>query len=314
MDEAHKTGPTDDLEQLLGRIESHVQQEHRSTAKIKRRLHRVWGESFDLLIGLLYESRDLGGHFLESEYEAARASNDLVFFAVMHLHAEGCLITGEILTLLTTGFSSGAYRCWRSLHEVAAYSMFIVKHGPRTAERYLKHAHIKDWEDMPVLDKLLKGSGGEGFTTADAEMLEKLRARLLQRYGDEFKGGLGWAKEACPKKGGLSFKDIADDVGLGTLDAFYRAASHAVHPTWKGIQDNHEIPPDRQGEGLQSGPSEFGIWTPAMLTARSIYSATLAFLTCRNSSAWLSNLSQLSELVEYTSAQLQTTNCSTSIE
>ena len=62
----------------------------------------------------------------------------------MHLHANACLVTSEVITLLEAGYSSGATARWRSLHEVAVYAMFIVKHGPGTAERYLRHVHIKD--------------------------------------------------------------------------------------------------------------------------------------------------------------------------
>src|ERR1039458_636001 len=152
---------------------------------------------------------------------------------------------------------------------------------------------------------MLRRSGDEEFSRSEDEKLAKLKAQLLERYGDEFKGGLGWAKEACPKKGGLAFKDIAEDVGLSVLDSFYRSASHFVHPTWKGIIDNGGLPSDLNGEALLAGPSEHGIWTPAMLTVRSIYGATFSFLTCRADSAWLPKLMQLSKLVEHASDQLR---------
>ena|ERR1022692_3352121 len=294
MDKLLATNTPDDFEKLLARVPEHVRQEHRLAATAKRRIRDIWGSPLDLLVGLLHESRGMGNQFLHLEYEAAKASNDLVFFAMMHLHANACLVTSEVIALLEAGYSSGATARWRSLHEVAVYAMFIVKHGPRTAERYLQHAHIKDWEDMPAVDGVLRGSADEGSSPSESEMLAKLKVQLLERYGDEFKGGLGWAKEACPKKGRLAFKDIAEDVGLTVLDSFYRAASHFVHPTWKGIVDNGGLPSDlSDGALLLAGPSEHGIWTPAMLTVRSVYSATLSFLTCRGDSAWLPKLMQL---------------------
>jgi hypothetical protein len=295
----------EDLERYLARTPRHVKQQRRLASTVKRRIRRVWGDSLDLLVGLLYESRDLAEQFLQSEYEAAKTSNDLIFFAAMHLHASACLITSEVLTLLETGYSIGASARWRTLHEVAVYAQFIVKHGPRTAERYLRHVHIKDWDDLPAVDKLITESEGQGFSPVEREMVEKLKAQLLQLYGEEFKGRLGWAKEACPKKGGLSFNDIAEDVGLDLLDSFYRTASHAIHPTWKGIVDNNGLLSDLEGEALLAGPSELGIWTPAMLTARSIYSSTVSFVTCRKDSDWQPRLKQLSKLVQHTSDQLR---------
>ena len=270
MDEVPSTHTPDDFEQFLARVPEHVRQERRLAATAKRRIRDIWGGSLDLLVALLHESRAMGDQFLRLEYETAKTSNDLVFFATMHLHANACLVTSEVITLLEAGYSSGATARWRSLHEVAVYAMFIVKHGPGTAERYLRHGHIKDWEDLPAVDEMLRRSGDEEFSRSEDEKLAKLKAQLLERYGDEFKGGLGWAKEACPKKGGLAFKDIAEDVGLSVLDSFYRSASHFVHPTWKGIIDNGGLPSDLNGEALLAGPSEHGIWTPAMLTVRSI--------------------------------------------
>lgn len=272
-----------------------------------------WSDSLDLLAGLIHMCRELGAEFLSAEYDSAKESNDLVFFASMHLHASACLVASEILCLLENGYASGASARWRSLHEVAAYAMFIRKHGQQTAERYLRHSHIKDWEDAPSVDDLLKKSGGEGFTQPEREMLEGLKAQLVAKYGADFVGGHGWAKGAYPTKGRLGFKDIAEDVGLGSLDSFYRVASHVVHPTWKGIRDNDGLPNELANEALLAGPSEHGLWTPAMLMTRSVYAATLSFLLCRGENPdCLAKLSTLSELVEYVTDHLRETRDETS--
>lgn len=295
-----------ELTKLLKDLPKFVRAE-RQLAKDAQLLIRVgWGDSLDLLAGLLHACRELGREFLSAEYDAAKESNDLVFFALMHLHASGCLVASEILSLLESGYGSGANARWRSLHEVAAYSMFIKKHGQQTAERYLRHSHIKDWEDMPAVDGLLKASGGEGFIQEEREMLERLKAQLLITYGLDFSGGHGWAKGAYPTKGRLGFKDIAEDVGLGSLESFYRAASHVVHPTWNGVQDNDGLPSELANGALLAGPSEHGLWTPAMLTTRSLYAVTLSFVLCRDPNpAWLAKLSTLSELVEYVTDALR---------
>jgi len=307
----HAMETQNELGQFLAQVPKHVRRDHRSAKAIRRRIRDVWGDSLDVLVGLFHESRDLGEQFLQCEYEMAKASNDLVFFATMHLHANACLVTSEVLTLLEAGFSSGATARWRSLYEIAVYAAFIVKHGPNTAERYLRHAHIKDWEDTPPVEKLLTTYGGEGFSSQEHETIEALKTRLLKKYGDEFKGGLGWAKEACPKKGGLVFKDIAEDVDLGGFESFYRTASHFVHPNWKGILDNEGLPPDLKDEALLAGASEYGIWMPAMLTARSLYGATASFLSCRKDSLWLQRLVCLGKLVEHTSLRLREVRDST---
>ena len=282
-----------------------ARQERRGAAAAKRMIREVWGDSLDLLAGLLSESRTLGERFSELEWGRARKSNDPVFYVLMHLHANACLVASEVLALLDSGHAGGAIARWRSLHEVGTYAAFILKHGAKTAERYVRHSHIKDAEDLPSVDDALEAAGDEGFSPEEREMLAELKGRLLKQYGEGFQGGFGWAKEACAGKGKLSFDSIASDLDPSVPKMFYRIASHLVHPTWKGIIDNPGAPPDSSGEPLLAGSSEYGLWLPAMLTARSIYGTTVSFLSCGSTDTWRTELYHLSSCVELVCDQLR---------
>src|ERR1035437_7728319 len=86
-------------DELLLQILKKARRERRGAAATKRLVRCVWGASFDLLSGLLRESRILGEQFVGSEYDRARTSNDTVFYALMHLHANACLIASEVVSL-----------------------------------------------------------------------------------------------------------------------------------------------------------------------------------------------------------------------
>lgn len=291
--------------EILLQVSKQARRERRGASATKRLVRNLWGASFDLLSGLLHESRTLGEQFLESEYDRARTSNDPVFYVLMHLHANACLIASEVIVLLDSGHAGGAIARWRTLYEVNIYAAFILKHGAKTAERYVRHMHVKDLEDLPSVDALLKAAGAEGLPSAEFEALAELKTRLLRQYGEDFHGGFGWAKEACGKKGRLVFSDIASDVGLGVNEMFYRVASHLVHPTWKGILDNPGAPSDPNGEPLLAGPSEHGLWLPAELTTRSIYDATVSFLSCGPTGTRVMELDRLANCVKLISDRLR---------
>ena len=292
-------------DELLLQILKQARRERRGAAATKRLVRCVWGASFDLLSGLLHESRILGEQFVGSEYDRARTSNDTVFYVLMHLHANACLIASEVVSLLELGHAGGAIARWRTLYEVNIYAAFILKHGAKTAERYIRHMHVKDSEDLPSVDAALKAAGAEGFSSAEREALAELNSQLLKRYGEDFHGGFGWAKGACGKKGRLVFSDIASDVGLGVHEMFYRAASHLVHPTWKGILDNPGLPPDPSGEPLLAGPSDHGLWLPAELTTQSIYGATVSFLSCGPAGGRMKEIDRLANCVRLISDRLR---------
>ena len=189
----------------------------------------------------------------------------------MHLHANACLIASEVISLLESGHAGGAIARWRTLYEVNIYAAFILKHGAKTADRYIRHMHVKDSEDLPSVDAALKAAGAEGFSSAEREALAKLNSQLRKRYGEDFHGG----------------------------------ASHLVHPTWKGILDNPGIPPDPSGEPLLAGPSDHGLWLPAELTTRSIYGATASFLSCGPAGGRMKEIDRLANCVRLISDRLR---------
>lgn len=299
---------------LLAKLLSHERARQRVASSSRRLTRKAWGETLGLLSGFVGLCQSAGASVLDDQAAVAAAEQDPTFYALMHLHAASCLTSSEILALLETGHAAGALARWRSLHEMAVYAAFLRKHGPETAERYVRHRHIKDHEDSAPLDKLLAANGGVPFSEPEKRTISDLREKLRGRYGEDFHGGFGWAKKALGKTGRVSFEDLQESAGLSNMEFFYRVASHQVHPTWKGIFDNPGRPPGAGDELLLAVPTPYGLWLPAMLTARSSYAATIAFATCRGSCVLEPLLAELRDAVELVSDHLRHTRDSLGVE
>jgi len=85
----------------------------------EKRLNELWRKPFDLLEMFLVMSYEAGETFNEEMRPGAAQNNDFVFDVLTRLHSRGCQITGEILTLLRSGYAAGAHARWRTLHEIA---------------------------------------------------------------------------------------------------------------------------------------------------------------------------------------------------
>lgn len=248
----------------------------------ERRLHRRWGKSLDLLALLLFLCGDEGGAFNKRHGPGAAVQSDLVFDALVRLHARGCLITSEVLALLRTGHADGANARWRSLHETAVVAMFIAQHGPSTAPRFLLHDRVKSYEDAQVYQAHCARLGCETFAESEMVTMTRQYEELLMQFGEDYKGGHGWAADALrnsnpPHKGSISFKDLERAVGVSHWQPYYRMASHTVHAGTKSISFSLGV--IKPSSLLLAGPSNAGLSDPGQSTAISLASLTVTLLT-----------------------------------
>ena len=223
----------DDGTDLHSQLRKHAEEEHQWRITSSQAVAESRGASVILLAGLVAHSRNLGRNFVEAEYGPAKSENDPVFYVLMHLHANAMLAASEVVALLESGYAGGAFARWRTLFESMVYASFIGKHGAAVAERYVKHAHIKDAEDHSPVDRTLKNLGALSFSDDDNRMIEELKEKLLHKFGNEFKEPLGWAKASLSKKNRLTINDLCRDLGLADYEMFQSLSSHHIHPTWK---------------------------------------------------------------------------------
>ncbi len=124
----------------------------------------------------------------------------------------------------------------------------------------------------------------ERFSEKEILQLETDVSALKEQYGEAYLGGYGWASEAwrrrTPEAKGnrITFELLERAIDFGPLlNGRYRQASHAVHPTSKGVHFNLSSPPSR--EHLPSTPSPYGLFGPGWNTCQSIFIATATLLS-----------------------------------
>lgn len=98
-------------------------------------IQKHWGKPLQSLEMLLSICLEAGSDFNSKYRPQAVEENDYVFEALTRIHARGCQVGFETLTLLKYGFAEGAYARWRTLHELAVIANFIKDRGNEVAER-----------------------------------------------------------------------------------------------------------------------------------------------------------------------------------
>jgi len=78
--------------------------------------NKVWEKPLDLLDALISLSLELGSEFSQKFNSATSSDSDIILHVLTRLHARGCQVSSEILTLLRGGFADGAHARWRTLH------------------------------------------------------------------------------------------------------------------------------------------------------------------------------------------------------
>ncbi|MBU7047416.1 MAG: hypothetical protein HXS54_13365 [Theionarchaea archaeon] len=269
------------LEDLKNRIPDMLKEHHRYKTSFEKRLYKLWKEPLNLLEMFLVISHEAGETFNKEFRPEAVKNQDFVFEVLVRLHARACLTGNEIVTLLCSGYASGAHARWRTLHEIAVTGFFVKEYGNDVAERYLLHDSIESYKAMMEYQKH-SNTLGYPLLIREEKKLKKFRDKLRSKYGKSFvRETYGWAADAL-KKEKPRFSDIESAVNLSHLRPFYRMAAHAIHANPKGITFDLGSPGINK-ELLLTGPSNTGLADPGQLTAISLNHINVALLGTRTS-------------------------------
>jgi hypothetical protein len=220
--------------------------------EFEAKLRGAWGEALDLFEMFVGICQEAGDSFNRRYRDEASNADDTCFEAFTRLHARSCLVGAEVLALLRSGFGSGAYARWRTIHELAVVAQFIKTHGAETANRFLLHDGIQTYKIAQAFRR------HEPATVSDEEFaeFEERRNVLVARFGTPFKEEYGWAAYALGKKR-PTFASIEEAVELDRLRPVYRTASDPVHANIRGAAADLGVP---DGAAiLLAGPSVFGL-------------------------------------------------------
>jgi len=154
--------------------------------QFEKRLYERWKKPIDLLEIFINICRNEGSKINQQYRAEASQTKDYVFDVLTKLHARGCQISFEILTLLKSGFPEGAHARWRTLHEIAVISYFIMEKGQNIAERYLKFEIIESYKEAIEFQKHAPKLGYEPLTQEEMTILENERDEVIRKYGKDF--------------------------------------------------------------------------------------------------------------------------------
>lgn len=249
----------------------------------EERLYNRWGEALDFYELCLYAAQSCGEYFYKS---FSQTPTHHKFEALTRLHAGASRVAGEILTLLSAGYASGAHARWRTLHEISVIALFISQEDDEVAERYHNHKFVKSYEDAIDHRKFASRLNQEPISDKEFGEIEADFKRMIDRYGASFRGPFGWARAAIEKRnsgfsGRIGIEHIQDAIQVEHWRPYYRMASHAVHPSATFLRFNLGTPSDSRI--LLAGPSNSGLSEPGQGALMSLGLATAAFLTYDNS-------------------------------
>jgi hypothetical protein len=195
---------------------------------VRLRLRGQWSKAFDWLCALIGIAEDLHEVVRETYHAAPVAKRTHMLEAQLQVHARACHTTWEILTLLEFGHPDGALARWRTIHEIACVSSFLLEKGEVCAERYLRHEDVDALRAAKAFNKAAILSKGRKVSPTEMAFLERRVTRLAKRFGEPYRSEYGWASDALGIKS-PRFSDVEAAVGLGHARQSYRLASGAIH-------------------------------------------------------------------------------------
>jgi len=307
LDESSEIGG-DLLKDIKEESSEMLEEWRKQNREFEKKVYKLWKKPIDLLEIFIIISLKAGSSFNNELREEAVQKNDIVFEALTKLHSRGCLVSRQIVKLLCGGYASGAHARWRTLHEIAAVSSFIGKHGEEVAERYLLHDVIESSKAVRQYQEHAESLGYEPYTDKEVKMIMKKRKKLCERFGKCYKNTYGWAAKTLGKCR-PNLYDIEKDAGINHLRPYYKMASHAVHANPKGVLFNLGLlSKSDEKDILIAGPSDYGLADPGQSTAISlnqINSALLAHKPKFNSISILKTLDKLQNEIAETFVKVQ---------
>ena len=275
-----------------------LRRQRRDRLGFERRLAKHWAKPLHLLELTVEIAQEVGTGVGGQVASGEVSVDEHAFKALWAIHARACQTSRAILALLRSGFADDAHARWRSLHELAVVSNFIVEHGEAVAERYLLHEVVQQRKLARVYKEHETRARLEPLTQAEIDVLDERCEALVARFGKEFDEDYGWAASALGNKR-PSLAEIERAVQLDHLRPYYRMASDNVHANSHGAFFKlGGFSPDV--DILLAGPSNLGLADPGHGAALSLHQITVALVSTAPTLDGLTELMVLGLLEEET--------------
>lgn len=209
-----------------------------TTSNFRDSLDTRWNKGLNLLRMLLSICLEIGAENFERHQLSKRRKASHLSEVIVRLHARACQVSGEILTLMESGFADGAMARWRTLHEIGVVATFISDFGEETAKRYVAHQLV---EAKAGMDEYSRSNTSLGYKPLSKRATTKIDSDYrvaLEEYGKEFASPFGWAAKDLKKKKPI-FSDLEAAAGRAWMRTYYKMASYNVHASARGIFFRH---------------------------------------------------------------------------
>jgi hypothetical protein len=248
----------------------------------KLRQDELWGDAFSSLRMLLLCCREIGGERL-SKVEQAQQRTALDW-ALVRLHARGCLVASEISTLCENGHAHGAMARWRTLYEIEVVALALFDGGNELAKRFIDHAVITTERGARAYDAQAATLGYRPISKRERQKIQTRYNKILKQYGKYFcEGDYGWAIPLFANNKRPNLYNVAEYVSKHKLSPFVKLAHQSVHGGSQALFFNIGLL--EQDEILLAGASNAGHADPIQLTANSLVSLTAVLLRDEPASA-----------------------------
>ena len=243
----------------------------------EKRLIKKWREPLFHLEVFIQQCLSEGNEFNMKFREKAAEENDYLFEVLTRLHGRSCQIANEILVLLRSGYSDGAFARWRTLHEIAVIAMFIKDHEQVLAEKYLHYEKVENYKEALEYQKNCCKLGYEPLSDKELNIITNRKNEIVIKYGNDFVKPYGWTADILPKRK-RNFKSIEDEVSMGHMYSWYKLACNNIHAGPKSIRFRLGLFKKGPDALILAGPTNYGLADPGQSCAISLNQVTTTLL------------------------------------
>lgn len=239
----------------------------RDRDRFKHHIVGSWGRAIDALDLLNNVFREFGSQLFREGLEQNRLRHP-TFRALADLHARACRVTGEIICLLSAGYSDGAYARWRTLHEIAVVSTVLSTRGRDLALRYLHHFYVKEANAAEEYQRHCKALGGKPIPARSYKAMLRRRDKACARFGRHYGSDWGWAAPIVTNGDRPRFYHLEQVCALQSFRPMVATANDDVHAGPRGLMPSGV---GSHGHGfLLAGASDAGLAEPGANAAISL--------------------------------------------
>jgi len=241
----------------------------------EKRLYERWKIPIDLLECLIRISLESGEEQTNKLKQTINNTNNFKQEALIKIHARALQISNEILVLLKSGYADGANARWRTLHELAVISFFLLHNNNDVSKRYLEHEIIKTFKEAENYRVYYKKLGYSPIEIKEFNKIKREKEKVCKKYDDKYHIDYGWIPSSLLKN--RTFRALEKHVKLDKLRPFYIFSSNSVHGGAKGFH-RLGLMDYSQDKILLAGASNYGLADPLQNTAISLLHVNVCLL------------------------------------